>query len=212
MSRIACFALVRGAEDVYDGGMKYFCLALFFSMLFWASQPCFAAQREKGKSGAAAAEKSKGKKKASVYSPELKKAVSKLNFLTSKRPNPRARFLIYIESGSRCANCNREMPGIVKEYEAIQENGEVDLLLICHDAEAADALAFMKKYGADFPVVLRKDVSPETLPGFEPCHGIPAWRVVATDGSSAVAAKGPVLEDWRKKTVEKKTLPRPPLQ
>lgn len=196
---------------MYDGRMKFSYLAPVLSMLFWVSQPCFAAKAEKGMSGTAtAAEKSKGKKKASVYSPELKKAVSKLNFLTSKRPNPRARFLIYIESGSRCANCNREMPGIVKEYEAIQENGEVDLLLICHDSAAADALAFMKKYGADFPVVLRKDVSPETLPGFEPCHGIPAWRVVATDGSSAVAAKGPVLEDWRKKTVEKKTLPKPP--
>lgn len=138
----------------------------------------------------------------------MKKALAKLPYLTPRRINPKARFIIYLESGSKCANCNREMPHVVQEYKEMEADGQVDILLICHDGAAADALGFMKKYGAEFPVVLRKDVSPETLPGYTPCHGIPDWHIVHADGTLANPGKGPVLEDWKLKTIDKPTLSR----
>ena len=157
----------------------------------------------------------KKKKKADKkpFSPELKKALGKLKYLTPKRLNPKAEYYIYLQSGSKCANCNREMPGVVKEYKDMKDSGAaVDILLICYDDKAEDALAFMKKYGAEFPVVLRKDVSPEVLPGFESARGIPYWHILRTDTAEATKGRGPALEDWRKKTIEKPAQPpRPPV-
>lgn len=178
------------------------------------------AAKVKGEKKAKGAKKNaKGEKKADKEAKEakggeaaMKKALAKLKYLTPKRINPKARFIIYLESGSKCANCNREMPKVVQEYKEMSEDGRVDILLICHDNNAADALGFMKKYGAEFPVVLRGDVSPENLPGYTPCHGIPDWHIVNADGTLANPGKGPVMEDWRLKTIDKpqRKLPPPP--
>lgn len=154
--------------------------------------------------------KTKDDKEAKGGEAAMKKALAKLKYLTPKRINPKARFIIYLESGSKCANCNREMPKVVQEYKEMSEDGRVDILLICHDSNAADALGFMKKYGAEFPVVLRGDVSPETLPGYTPCHGIPDWHIVNADGTLANPGKGPVMEDWRLKTIDKPARKLPP--
>lgn len=146
-----------------------------------------------------------------TFSPALKKALGKLKYASPKRPNTKAQYIIYLQSGSRCANCNREMPGVVKAYQDMKESGgAVDILLICHDDKAETAQSFMKKYGATFPVVLRKDVSPELLPGFESAHGIPYWQIVRTDTAEAVKGRGPALENWRQKTIEKPTRPAVP--
>lgn len=142
------------------------------------------------------------------FSPELKKAVGKLNYVSRKKLSTKAAYYLYLQSGSRCANCNREMPGVVQAYKEMQESGAaVDLLLICHDDKPETARAFMKKYGADFPVVLRKDVDPQRLPGFESAHGIPYWQIVRTDTAEATKGRGPALEDWRRKTIDKPALP-----
>lgn len=144
-------------------------------------------------------------------SPALKKAVSKLRYASSKRLSTKAQYYIYLQSGSQCANCNREMPEVVKAYQEMKACGRaVDLLLICHDNNPETALNFMKKYGADFPVVLRKDVNPDVLPGFESAHGIPYWQIVRTDTAEATKGRGPALEDWRRKTIDKPTLPHAP--
>lgn len=201
-------------------------LSLLFTLLFCIAVPHILAAPAHGtpkadKKAKAAkkvkkdkADKPKTAKEEKSAEAAVKKAFSKLNYLTPKRLNPKARYIIYLESGSKCANCNREMPKVVQEYKEMSEDGRVDILLICHDGAAADALGFMKKYGAEFPVVLRKDVSPETLPGFTPCHGIPDWHIVNADGTLANPGKGPVLEDWRLKTIDKpdrsKLTPPPP--
>lgn len=170
-----------------------------------------AAQRAKAKDKAAPqkAEKSQKAEKP-AKSPGLKKALAKLKYISPKKVNPKAKFIIYLESGSKCANCNREMPHVVQEYKEMQELGTVDILLICHDDNEADALAFMKRYGAEFPAVLRKNVSPELLPGFVPAHGIPDWRIMPADAAESRRGGGPVLEEWKRKTVEKPAAPRLP--
>lgn len=144
-------------------------------------------------------------------SPTLKKAVGKLKYVSAKKLNTKAEYYIYLQSGSDCANCNREMPGVVKAYKEMKESGgRVDILLICYDSTSETAQAFMKKYGATFPAVLRKDVSPEVLPGFEAARGIPYWQIVRTDTAEATKGRGPALEDWRRKTIEKPARLQPP--
>lgn len=183
-------------------------LACIFTMV---APPCAGAQDEAPAKSAKGAKKKAGKK---AFSPELKKALGKLPYISPKRLNTKAEFFIYLQSGSQCRNCNYEMPGVVKEYKDMKESGAaVDILLICHDDKPETALEFMKKYGADFPVVLRKDVSPETLPGFESARGIPYWQIVRTDTAEATKGRGPALENWRLKTVDKPAVParpRPP--
>ena len=183
-------------------------LACMFTMV---ALPCAAAQDEAPAKSAKGAKKKAGKK---AFSPELKKALGKLPYISPKRLNTKAEFFIYLQSGSQCRTCNYEMPGVVKEYKDMKESGSaVDILLICHDDKPETARKFRKKYGADFPVVLRKDVSPETLPGFESARGIPYWQIVRTDTAEATKGRGPALENWRLKTVDKPAVParpRPP--
>lgn len=176
-------------------------LTFIAALLFCVAVPQIAAAPAAPKADKKAKVSAKGKKDKGAAA--MKKALTKLNYLTPKRLNPKARFIIYLESGSRCTNCNREMPKVVQEYKEMSADGRVDILLICHDSNAADALAFMKKHGAAFPAVLRKDVSPENLPGYTPCHGVPDWHIVNAEGCLVNPGKGPVLEDWRLKTIDK---------
>ena len=115
-------------------------------------------------------------------------AVRDIAFLTEKRPNPKAKFYVYLMSASWCAACNVEMPHVVEQYKEMAKK-RVEIIYVNGDRTPEAAVAFMKKYKADFPCILTS--SPETakLPGYTLNTRFP-WAIV-------VNAKGEVLESAR---------------
>ena len=115
-------------------------------------------------------------------------AVKDIPFITDKKPNPKAKFYVYLMSASWCAACNVEMPHVVEEYREMAKK-RVEIIYVNGDHTPEAAIAFMKKYKADFPCILTS--SPETakLPGYTLNRRFP-WAIVVNN-------KGEVLQSAR---------------
>lgn len=104
-------------------------------------------------------------------------AIKDITFLTDKKPNPKAKFYVYLQSSRNCGPCNQEMPDVVKQYKEMPKN-KVELIFVCRDSAEQDAIEFMKKYGADFPCLMIGSPDVQKLPGFTQSAsypGHPSW-------------------------------------
>ena len=141
----------------------------------------------------------KGKKEATKEPSVVGKALQEITFLTDKKPNPDAKYYIYLQSASWCGPCNAEMPTVVKQYKTMGKR--VELILVSHDNSADAAINFMKKYGADFPCILANSGESGKLPAFKFAGGIPNASVVKANGKEIINAHaGAVIGDWKKYT------------
>ena len=141
----------------------------------------------------------KGKKEATKEPSVVGKALQEMTFLTDKKPNPDAKYYIYLQSASWCGPCNQEMPTVVKQYKTMGK--KVELILVSHDNSADAAINFMKKYGADFPCILANSGESGKLPAFKFAGGIPNASVVKANGKEIINAHaGAVIGDWKKYT------------
>ena len=139
----------------------------------------------------------KGKKEATKEPSVVGKALQEMTFLTDKKPNPDAKYYIYLQSASWCGPCNAEMPTVVKQYKTMGKR--VELILVSHDNSADAAINFMKKYGADFPCILANSAESGKLPAFKMAHGIPNASMVKANGKEIVNTHaGAVIKDWKK--------------
>lgn len=122
-------------------------------------------------------------------------------YVTEKRPDTHARYYIYLQSAGWCGPCNQEMPKIVQEYKEMRKNG-VELIFVSCDKTPADAVAFMKKYGADFACIGYETLESEALPGYTPERSVPRMTIVDADGKVLAKATHPafVLPKWRELT------------
>lgn len=151
--------------------------ALFTAMPVVMAKP----QKDKAdKTELKAAKKDKKGKKANKNA--VQEAFKDITFVTDKRPDPKAKFFIYLQSSRNCGPCNREMPEVVKAYKDMPK-GKTELILICRDSSEDDAKEFMKKYGADFPCIMIGSPDIEKLPGFTKSDSYPMASIV--DGSGA---------------------------
>ncbi|MDO4954135.1 MAG: TlpA disulfide reductase family protein [Akkermansia sp.] len=141
----------------------------------------------------------KGKKEATKEPSAVGKALQEMTFLTDKKPNPDAKYYIYLQSASWCGPCNAEMPTVVKQYKTMGKR--VELILVSHDNSADAAIKFMKKYGADFPCILANSGESGKLPAFKFAGGIPNASVVKANGKEIINTHaGAVIGDWKKYT------------
>ena len=141
----------------------------------------------------------KGKKEATKEPSVVGKALQEMTFLTDKKPNPDAKYYIYLQSASWCGPCNAEMPTVVKQYKTMGKR--VELILVSHDNSADAAIKFMKKYGADFPCILANSGESGKLPAFKFAGGVPNASVVKADGKEIINTHaGAVIKDWKKYT------------
>ena len=108
-------------------------------------------------------------------------ALVDLPYLTDTRPNLKAKQYKYIQSASWCGPCNGKMPGLVASYKALKKQG-VEIIFLSADDSADKALAFLKKYNADFPVVLRSAPEVAKLPGHVHSPTLPGVRLVDKNG------------------------------
>ena len=141
----------------------------------------------------------KGKKEATKEPSVMGKALQEMTFLTDKKPNPDAKYYIYLQSASWCGPCNAEMPTVVKQYKTMGKR--VELILVSHDNSADAAINFMKKYSADFPCILANSGESGKLPAFKFASGIPNASVVKANGKEvANAHAGEIIGNWKKYT------------
>lgn len=171
----------------------------FFSLLLLATLAAanlspVAASDESAEANAPTAEKNKNAKKGKK---KVATALKDLKYLTEARPNPKAKYYIYLQSASWCGPCNAEMPTIAEEYKEMEASGKVDLILLSADRSADAAKAFLEKYGATFPVVMGRDVTPETLPGYTRAGGIPHAAIVTAKGDVLKEGHGSIVAQWR---------------
>ena len=166
-----------------------------------AAAPAMLAQE--GTDAPAPAKKAaKGKKDAPAKEPTVMgKALQEMTFLTDTKPNPEAKYFIYLQSASWCGPCNMEMPIVVKQYKAMKMGKKVELILVSHDNNADAAVKFMKKYGGDFPCILANSGESGKLPAFKFAGGIPNASVVKANGKEvANAHAGEIIGNWKKYT------------
>lgn len=120
-------------------------------------------------------------------------------FFNNETPNLNAKYFIFLKSASWCGPCNMEMPGVAREYEQMKLTGKVELILLSQDKTEADAKAFLKKYNATFPGLM-KGASIPTLP---PAKGIPNATIMKADGSVIQSGHGSIIRQWKELTVGK---------
>lgn len=110
------------------------------------------------------------------------KALKKLKWFNGK-PNANAIVYMYLQSASWCGPCNKEMPGIAKEYRKMKKDGRVELVLLGRDKSEASAEVFLKDYGADFPGTMADGKNVDKLPGFAMASGVPHLTIVDVNGN-----------------------------
>ena len=129
----------------------------------------------------------------------MAKALKKVNFVTSKKADPKATHYIYLISASWCGPCNAEMPHVVEQYKEMSKCG-VELILVSADHDKSQAVGFMKKYGANFPGTMG-DTERHKLLGWENRSGIPYAIIVDADGNRlTIGNAASVISGWRQTT------------
>lgn len=127
-------------------------------------------------------------------------AVKDIPFITDKKPNPKAKFYVYLMSASWCAACNVEMPHVVEEYREMAKK-RVEIIYVNGDHTPEAAIAFMKKYKADFPCILTSSPDAAKLPGYSLHSNFP-WAIVVNDKGEVLdsARADKVFSNWHKTT------------
>lgn len=112
------------------------------------------------------------------------KAFSKVRFLKGK-PNPKAKYYIYLHSASWCGPCCREMPTIVKAYKKMKKQG-FEIILFGHDETKDGVIAYAKRFKAKFPLLKDSPELASKVPGYRRVGGIPNIIVVDQSGKVIV--------------------------
>lgn len=125
-------------------------------------------------------------------------AIKDITFLTDKKPNPKAKFFVYLQSSRNCGPCNKEMPDVVKQYKEMPKN-KVELIFVCRDSAEQDAIEFMKKYGADFPCLMIGSPDVQKLPGFTQSASYPWASIVDSSGKELKNTHAKmIMMQWKK--------------
>ena len=95
--------------------------------------------------------------------------------------------------GSWCAPCRAEMPGLVKAYDELSDDGVAFLGVNVRDPNIDLARAFVDQYKVPFPSI-RDPQSKLALEFDVPPSSIPTTVILGTDGRPAKTFRSAVLE------------------
>ena len=177
-----------------------FRLALIAGLV--CTMPVVAAKPDK----AAKAEQKAAKKdkKAKANKNAVQEALKDITFVTDKKPDPKAKYFVYLQSSRNCGPCNREMPDVVNAYKDMPK-GKTELIFVCRDAREEDAKEFMKKYGADFPCIMIGSPDVQKLPGFVKSSGYPWASIVDSSGKELMNNHAMlIMKKWKQVTADAK--------
>ena len=121
-------------------------------------------------------------------------ALSKLKYLTKKKPDLKADYYIFLKSASWCGPCRMVMPKIAKEYRKLRR-GKVELVLIaCEPPDKAKE--YLEHYKAKFAGTAQ--IQSDTLPGVSfSSGGIPSMCLVDAQGNKLYDGHGSQVLEWK---------------
>lgn len=173
------------------------------------------AAKAKREAEKAAKEAKKAKKKAQQHADAIRakfeaaeattavgKALKSMTYVGANRPDVTAEFYVVVRSSSTCPHCVRLLPEVEQAYTEMRATGKVELLYESFDNTAEQAETHLNQSGAAFPALMRAELS--KLPGAAPLM-IPPPAAYVVDANGKRLASGPlqpILQDWRKLTVE----------
>lgn len=82
---------------------------------------------------------------------KLAKIVHKMPFETQKRPNLQARYYVFLISHRTCTSCCAEMPNVVREYENMRKDNQIEIILLS-GFSPLDAKFYAERHQVPFPV------------------------------------------------------------
>ncbi|MDO5450762.1 MAG: redoxin domain-containing protein [Akkermansia sp.] len=105
-----------------------------------------------------------------------------LPYITDARPNLHAKQYKYMQSATWCSVCNLKMPDMVKDYNERYKAQGIEIILISADDTEEKAKAFMEKYNAPFPCVMRSCPDLQKLPHYRTSSRLPDIFTVSAEG------------------------------
>lgn len=105
-----------------------------------------------------------------------------LPYVTDARPNLHAKQYKYMQSATWCSICNLKMPDMVKDYQGRFKEQGIEIILISADDTEEKAKAFMEKYNAPFPCVMRSCPDLQKLPHYRTSSRLPDIFTVSAEG------------------------------
>lgn len=82
---------------------------------------------------------------------KLAKVIHKMAFQTKQRPNLQAKHYVFLMSHRSCASCCAEMPNVVREYENMRKDDQIEIILLA-GFSPLDAKFYAETYKVPFPV------------------------------------------------------------
>ena len=123
---------------------------------------------------------------------EGKTEVAKDGKYSPAEVKPNAKYYLILSSASWCGPCRAEMPSIVKEYEKIAKNADLELILVSADRDQAAAEKWAKDTQMNFPTVLPNKGNDIEVLKLRTSRGIPSLMIVDAEGK-VVAEQHPAI-------------------
>ncbi len=111
-------------------------------------------------------------------------ALAQVNFLKGK-PDPNAKYYIYLHSAGWCGVCRSEMPNIVNSYKKLKEQG-IEIILFGLEETESDVVAYAERFNVEFPVLKESPELASQVPGYKIADMIPHIIVVDRNGKVVV--------------------------
>lgn len=122
------------------------------------------------------------------------RAIENLTYVTEARPNPKAKFFIYLFSADWCTYCPPVMKGMVQDYPKMKKK-HVELILMSPDSED-NIKSYIEKYEAEFPAIRYSSAAVKDVPGTPRVESLPGGMVVNGRGDVLYNGGGGGLSGW----------------
>ena len=128
-------------------------------------------------------------------------AIKRTQFVTEHKPNPAAKYYMYLFTASWCSPCRALMPKIIEEYPKMMVGRHMEIILVSFDDTEDEALTYLRKYDAPFATVMYNVEPPHSLPGLPPdVNAIPHIIVVDSAGKFIYRGHGLRYSEWKQRT------------
>lgn len=128
-------------------------------------------------------------------------AIARTCFITEHKPNPNAKYYMYLFTASWCSPCRALMPKIVSEYPNMIKDNQMEVILVSFDDTAEAALDHLRKFSAPFSLLLYNTEASSGMPGLPPgVDAIPHIIVVDSSGNFIYRGHGLRYAEWQKRT------------
>ncbi len=122
------------------------------------------------------------------------RAVENLDYLTEARPNPKAKFFIYLFSSGWCQFCPPVMKSMVADYPKMKKKN-VEIILMSPDSDQ-NIKKYVEQYKAEFPTIRYNAHAVKDVPGNPVAEKLPGAMIVNGKGDILFNGHGSGAQNW----------------